>query len=233
MDHIREQNLKPGDALPAEVRLGQTLRVSRGIVREAYRSLATVGVIEVANGKRPRVGRFNAQTITQVFSHALTTDQTSPQQVLEVRRLMEVGVAQLAAERRQPTDLTLIHASVLEMRRMRSDLERYADADAAFHTALARATQNPMFVVMIGALRGPLRQAVQIGMRSRTTEAQRQRVFELHDLIAGAVEAGDSVLAGELMTLHFTEAVNAIAEAGSAENGSAENGSGEAQAARP
>ena len=53
-EHVRAYNLKPGDLLPSELQISRELEVSRGIVREAFRSLAAAGVIEIASGKRPR-----------------------------------------------------------------------------------------------------------------------------------------------------------------------------------
>src|SRR5687767_260912 len=55
LNRIAQEGLKAGDPAPSEVQVCQDLKVSRGTVREAYRSLAALGILEIESGKRPRV----------------------------------------------------------------------------------------------------------------------------------------------------------------------------------
>ena len=72
---IAEQKLTPGMPVPSEVQLIQKLGVSRGIVREAYRSLAALGILETHSGKVPRIKKFDDEVLRVVFGFAL--DRTS------------------------------------------------------------------------------------------------------------------------------------------------------------
>lgn len=83
---IAEQKLTPGMPVPSEVQLIQKLGVSRGIVREAYRSLAALGILETHSGKVPRIKKFDDEVLRVVFGFALATEQVTTEQILQVRR---------------------------------------------------------------------------------------------------------------------------------------------------
>ena len=55
LELVTRERLRPGDRVPSEVQIGRDLQVSRGSVREAYRSLAALGILEIESGRRPRL----------------------------------------------------------------------------------------------------------------------------------------------------------------------------------
>ncbi|MDQ2738895.1 MAG: GntR family transcriptional regulator, partial [Actinomycetota bacterium] len=61
LDHIAQAALKPGDRLPSERELGQQFNVSRTVVREAMRSLAAKGVLDIRSGSPAIVARVDAK----------------------------------------------------------------------------------------------------------------------------------------------------------------------------
>lgn len=208
-DYIRQHNLKPGQSLPSEMQVGKELGVSRGIVREAFRSLVAAGLIEVSSGRRARVCPIGQGVLSQLFHHALVTDQVLPEQILEMRRVIEVGVVQLAAVRRLTMDVDRMHQLLAHMRSSLGDIDRYADYDVQFHQAIARATQNPLFALLVGSLREAVESSIRAGLRRRNRH-QFERSLELHELVSAAIVAGDPEDAGRAMELHFDDAVHAV-----------------------
>src|SRR5215831_18075175 len=83
--HIQENDLKPGDRVPSEVRVSGELGISRGVVRQAYHALRKAGILEIAMGRSPRVGEVSHAAFTPLFVHALSTEQASVEDVLELR----------------------------------------------------------------------------------------------------------------------------------------------------
>ena len=75
VEHIRQNSLQSGAVVPSELRVASELQVSRGIVREAYRSLKMAGILDVSNGRAPRVGHLNNNYFCQTVNHALSTRQ--------------------------------------------------------------------------------------------------------------------------------------------------------------
>src|SRR5687768_6240446 len=98
--HIRSNALGPGDALPSENALAMELGVSRTVVREAFRSMAALRLIDIGNGRRARVSTVDAGALALLLDHVVHTDQISVQQILDVRRTVEMRTVALAALRR-------------------------------------------------------------------------------------------------------------------------------------
>src|SRR6516162_470304 len=99
--HIHDNDLKPGDRVPSEIQVSGELGISRGVVRQAYHSLRTAGILEIAMGRSPRVGEVSHAAFTPLLVHALSTEQVSVEDVLELRLAVEVHAAELAATHRE------------------------------------------------------------------------------------------------------------------------------------
>ena len=98
--HIRERDLMPGDKLPSEALLSKELNVSRTVVREAFRSLAAMRIIELATGKRATVAQIDHGAMSLMIEHGVHTDQINIHQIYDVRRTIETRIVTLAAIRR-------------------------------------------------------------------------------------------------------------------------------------
>jgi GntR family transcriptional regulator, transcriptional repressor for pyruvate dehydrogenase complex len=113
----RDNQLRPGDALPSETAMAEHLGVSRSVTREAFRALAALRILRVGNGRRARVAAPDAAPLSMILDHTVYTRQLSIQQVLDVRRTLELRTASLAAIRRtdaQATELIDIVARMFE-----------------------------------------------------------------------------------------------------------------------
>ncbi len=212
--HIRENELMPGDRLPSEASLSKALNVSRPVVREAFRSLAAMRIIALGNGRRATVGQVEHGPISLLIEHGVYTEQISVQQIYDVRRTIEARIAALAALRRTEDEAAALVGHAKAMLAAADDPKTVMEHDLMFHAALAEASRNPVFALIVGAFGGITRQTWPIGWRSRTTVESRQRMLENHMALARAVEAGDPVEAARLMDRHFDESVRALLAAG-------------------
>lgn len=210
MEHIRTNGLASGARVPSEVRLSSDLKISRGIVREAYRSLRNAGILEVSAGQSPRVGALRSTSFAPLLQHALATQQASAEQALDLRAAIEVRAAELAAERRSPADIEALARAVRGMKRDRRDIELFVKHDVRFHECLGTATGNPLFALIASALREAMATSVRAGLESRSTQAEVLRVVESHQGIVDAIEAGDPRGAAASMAHHFAEARRAL-----------------------
>lgn len=211
---IRENDLMPGDRLPSEAALSKELAVSRGVVREAFRSLAAMRIIELAPGKRATVANLDHGAMSLMIEHGVHTDQIGIQQIYDVRRTIETRIATLAALRRFDDEAEALVAIAGGMRAAMGEPGRLMERDLEFHRVLARASQNPVFALLVGAFQGITRQTWPVGWRSRTTAEARERMIATHEEIAGAVAAGDPQRASDAMGRHFDESVRALLDAG-------------------
>jgi len=212
-NYITSHGLKLGDSLPSEMEVCDELGVSRGIVREAFRSLAAIGVIEVTSGKRARVHRLRDEVLAQLFEHAIRTDQITAAQVLEMRRVIETGVARLAAERRTPEDVEALSGAVQGMQEaLPQSIDRYVAHDVQFHIEVARAAHNPLFVFLVSSLRQSLGDSIRAGLQGRTRDDQLRHIQDLHAAILEAIARGDPDTATSTMGLHFDDALAAVSQ---------------------
>ncbi len=206
IDYTRRNRLPCGAEIPSEGTLSSELKVSRGVVREAYRSLKTAGIIDIGNGRSPRVGRLSNLAFSQFLNHALSTEQASAAQVFDVRSSIEVRAAELAARNRTDDDALQLQHEAEVMRASIRQRRRFVNADMRFHEVLGRATGNPLFALLSSALRESLDATIRAGFDARHTQAQLNRVAQIHADIAGAITAGNPARARRAMTTHFDEA---------------------------
>lgn len=213
LDLIQQEGLRPGALVPSEVQICKQLGVSRGSVREAYRTLAALGILEIESGRRPRLQSVNAHVLAQVFGYALKTAQVNATHVIETRRAIEVQGAQLAARHISDAQRRALREHVGTMRAALGDHDhaRRMAADMAIHTTLADASRNPLNPLLLAALRAPLQQLMHIDLGSGRSEAELIRIVDAHEAIVERVCAGDAVGAGAAMAYHFDLSVASMA----------------------
>jgi GntR family transcriptional regulator, transcriptional repressor for pyruvate dehydrogenase complex len=204
----------PGDRLPSEASMSKELNVSRTVVREAFRSLAAMRIIDLATGKRAAVAAIDPAAMSLMIEHGVHTDQINVQQIYDVRRTIETRIVTLAAIRRSDTEATDLLALAQAMGHAMGDPARLMELDLSFHMLLAQASRNPVFTLIVGAFQGITRQTWPIGWRSRPTPASRELMLATHGDIARAVAASDPQQAVASMSLHFDESVRALLTAG-------------------
>lgn len=212
--HIREKDLMPGDRLPSEAILSKELNVSRTVVREAFRSLEAMRIIELATGKRATVAQIGHGAMSLMLEHGVHTDQINIQQIYDVRRTLETRIVTLASIRRSDAEAAEVLALAARMQGSVGEPATLMELDLAFHMALARASRNPVYTLLIGSFQGLTRQTWPIGWKSRATQASRDLMVATHVDIASAVAASDPQQAVACMTLHFDESVRALLTAG-------------------
>lgn len=211
---IREEGLRAGDVLPSEAEIAERAGVSRIVVREANRSLAALGLIDVGNGRRARVKAVDHEVLAVVIDHGVQTDQVSIQQILDVRRTVETRTVGLAALLRTDREARQITDAAARMRAQMSEPADTMEADIAFHEAVARASHNPMFALIVASFHVVTRQTWGIGWEVRRHDLSQDRSVTCHERIAEAIAARDRSRAEALMGEHFDDTVRVLHASG-------------------
>lgn len=207
LDRIANEGLKVGDPAPSEVQVSKDLDVSRGTVREAYRSLAALGILEIEGGKRPRVGGLDSFPLTQTLGFALRMAHVNASQVVQLRRVVEVEAARLAAQHGTGEQFDRLRELVDELAAAGTDHAGIIRADVAIHGTLAEATGNPLFVLVIEGLHGALEESIAEGLKGQRTLTQ---VHRAHKELVERVCARDVDGAAAAMEHHFDISVAGI-----------------------
>lgn len=208
-EHIRTADLKVGDTLPGEGQFAADIGVSRAVMREAFGALAALRLIDVANGRRARVGAIDGSVIGTSLDHAVATDQVSVSEVWDVRRTLELRTAELAALNRTDADAAEITAAADAMRAAR-DIDEITRNDIIFHQAIARASGNVLFLQIIRSFAPLMTVAVPVAWQTRKTPQARDEVLRRHIQIAQAISDRDGGSASTLMIDHFDVSIGSV-----------------------
>ncbi len=201
---VLDSGIKPGEKLPSERELCELLGVSRTVVREAVRSLTVKGLLEVRRGGGTIVRAPNPALVSEMMTMMLRSGGSgvSFTHVQEVRRLLEVELAGLAAERRTDEDLEHMAAQLDAMQTYEREPRRWAEADVAFHAAIAEATHNPLYPVLLSSIADMLIEVRLTGINLPDTPP---RAYRHHSTIYERIKARDRIGARKAMQDHLRE----------------------------
>jgi GntR family transcriptional repressor for pyruvate dehydrogenase complex len=139
---IKEQELRPGDKLPAERNLARMMDVSRPVVREALRALALMRVVDIRRGNGTYITSLEPTQLIAHLDFVFSKDSVALVQLLEARRVVEVGNVRLAALRVTEDEVAELQDLVLSLANWIDDPERFSELDIAFHNAVCTAANN-------------------------------------------------------------------------------------------
>lgn len=200
---IIASHLQPGDHLPPERELARQFGVSRTVVREAIHALVAKSLLETRSGGGTVVRSPTAEAVAQSMSLFLRAGQ--PQldynKVLEVRRILEVEIAGLAAERRTAEDLKKMD-EILQEAAKAEGRDHFAKNDVAFHAALAYATHNELFGLLLDSVADIMFKVRYLGFDVPDAIT---RAVKYHRAILKQVEAGNAEGARQAMREHLAE----------------------------
>lgn len=207
---ILTEQLQPGQNLPSEMRLAETLGVSRPVVREALRILAGRGMITIANGRNPIISPVNASALVHFFERATQLNAVTVIEMLEVRRGIEVQSISLAAERRTNEHIEMMQRQLLKLDDARADFHAYSELDAQLHRVFALASQNQMLSYLVESLGDALRQTSLTGLLQRRNQSELDDVHRHHYELVDAVIQQNITRASAIMAYHVEGAITAI-----------------------
>lgn len=189
-----------GTKLPGETTLAQDLGVGRSTVREAVRVLATQGLVKSRQG----AGVFVVADAIPV-DVAASVRRAGPVEVQEVRRIIEVDAAGLAAERRTEQDIHRMRAALGARHAAASESDAaFVNADIEFHVAVVAAAHNPLLSDLFESFLPRLRTellAYTSGVLARPHGSEPD--VELHESLFDAIAAGDRAAAVAVAREHL------------------------------
>ncbi len=216
--YLKEQVLsgvvRPGDRIAPERQLAERLGVSRPMVREALRSLDSLGIIRIEPGRGAYVVKPSARILSDFVSLALARSEAASESVLELRIILECGAARLAASRRSLEELAEIRAALQRMPTQVTNDDVGAQADYDFHVAVVRATHNPALMFVYQSIEELLRKShYERRVAVFNLPGALERLVQAHVAIYHAIRDGDPELAERRMRDHFfvvTQAYEAL-----------------------
>jgi len=215
---INEGDLRPGDALPSERELMALYGVGRPAIREAMQQLASLGLVIVRHGDRPRLAAprldLLAEQLALTMRHVLTHDDSILAQLKEARIVVETGTARLAAETRTEADLDHSRDILARQLLARHDPQESMKRDGSFHAAIAGISGN---VVLSSVVRAVFDWMARFHSHAVLSSGLERLTLEEHDTIFAAIAAGEPDRAAQAMKDHLTRANALYRQVGAAE----------------
>jgi DNA-binding FadR family transcriptional regulator len=140
--YIIEQALVPGDALPPETELAEQLGVSRNSVREAIKSLETLGIVEARTGAGLFVRNFSFDPLLENLAYGMMFDLKDLADILEVRFHIEHSMIDQAVAAVTDEQLVQFRAILGRMKALLAQNKEYPEEDRLFHRTLWANVKN-------------------------------------------------------------------------------------------
>lgn len=197
LQNIIAGNYQPGEKLPPERELSAIFDVSRVVVREALGALQAWGIISVRHGRGTTVNPIDEwNTLDPQVLLLLHGDEVIAQ-LMETRRIIEPELAALAAERITDTELDALR--ILKDLPETDSMEEHVERDITFHLQIAKATHNPVLLMVLTSTSELLREGRR---RIFTVPGELVKARHWHQAIFEAIERRDPEAAREAMANH-------------------------------
>jgi len=199
---IRTGVLTQGSRLPSERDLAAHFGVARSSLRQALKVLEVMGILIQRVGDGTYLANDSSGVLAVPMEFLFLLDETSAQELSELRLLMEPGLARLAAERATAEDIALLRRSVHDLEASRGDTAKLIAADLLFHRAIFVASKNRVASSVYQTIHRAM--ANMILVTSQLVELEHTLSF--HKPIMVAIEKRDGGRAAKLMTEHLQDA---------------------------
>jgi GntR family transcriptional regulator, transcriptional repressor for pyruvate dehydrogenase complex len=192
----------PGQPLPSERHLAEQFVVSRGSIRDALRTLETIGLLETRHGQGTFPHELSVDRLVAPLASVMAYRSDLQDELLDVRRMFEPAVARVAAERATEEDIANLQR-VLDAQRQKLKAGQSAIAeDTAFHAILARATRNRVVMSIMATLNDLL---VDSRTQSLNQKGRPARSINGHEAVVAALRRRDVEGASEAMYNHIDQ----------------------------
>jgi len=202
----------PGEPLPAERALAERFGVSRGSIRDAFRTLETIGLLVTRHGQGTFPQELDVERLVAPLASVLSYRHDLQDELLDVRRMFEPAVARVAATRVTDEDLAELER-ILEAQRRKLKTGRSAIAeDTAFHEVLARATRNRVVISIMATLNDLVVESRKLTLREKGRPVRSMRG---HEAVVAALRRHDAEAAAAAMREHIDQIARLLQHASS------------------
>ncbi|MCR9121226.1 MAG: FCD domain-containing protein [Phyllobacteriaceae bacterium] len=200
LDMVKAGSLKPGDQLPTERDLAQSLNVSRPSVREAIRGLAILGVVRTVQGGGAYISNLDAEALLGPIQFFLSLQDLNITELYDARSLIESDVARRAAENMDGASLTRLEAILEAQKDCLDDPDAFRASDYAFHEIIWRGSGNA-FLKRIGESLNVI--GLEFRKRASESPAVLRQSYADHKVLVAALKARDADAAAKAAERHM------------------------------
>lgn len=198
LDQIKGGMWPAGSKLPSENELRIQLGVSRISVRESIKKLVALGIVETKQGEGSYVKKISSSSYSDMMIPMFLLESRTLLEILEYRKVMEVGATEIAVERATQEDIDILEEIVVRMEGEELDMKEFAKLDLEFHMAISRSTKNDLIINSNNFVRDILMRS----MESIVTNLGKTGGRYYHRKILEAIKRRDVTEATQMMREH-------------------------------
>lgn len=198
--------LKPGQRIPTESELCESMQVSRNSVREAVKALVAMGVLDIRRAEGTFVVEGFSDRMLDPMVYGLILEGGNSPAIIELRKLFEVGTLKLAIEKATDEDIKRMQEALETLRIKivkRSDKEEILDADIRFHKALEQAVNNPLVDKISVVIERLSRLTRARAIEHFIKENKMDELFEMHEKMLNLIIESNEASVAEVLDEHF------------------------------
>jgi GntR family transcriptional repressor for pyruvate dehydrogenase complex len=196
------KKLQPGDKLPSERELAETLSVSRSSIRDAIRSLELMGMVEPRQGAGTIVREISSESLINPLANALKRKEELIGELLDFRKMLEPPLAARAATRASLDEIVEMEDILDRQQKKLSQGDNAIAEDSEFHYTIALASGNSVVLKVLDTLMDLLRDTRE---RSLQVEGRPQKSVGGHRRILSAIKRHDAEAAKAAMRRHIED----------------------------
>lgn len=202
--------MKRDQPLPSERDLAQQFHVSRGSVRDAFRQLETIGLLEARHGQGTFPRELPVRNLVAPLASVLAHSRDLQKELMDVRRMFEPAVTRVAATRVTEAEIAELERILrAQQRKLRAGQSAIAE-DTAFHSALAHATHNRVVVHIMETLNDLLIESRKLSLWQR---GRPPRSIRGHVSVVAALRGRDPESAARAMRDHIDQIAELVGQA--------------------
>lgn len=209
-DAMRNKELRPGDKIPPEPELAESLGVARSSVREAIKILTYLGVLESKRSEGTFVCNGYTESMIDPMVYGIILNQDSFENLMELREMTEAGMMRLAIDHHTDEEIEKLETRLEEMKEALQDeddpIKAFFAADDRFHDTIAEMGKNPMADKINRVVRS-LTYAVRLRtVSAMLTSGREEELIDAHRQLIDAVRQKDSdSLSDKVRDTYFEE----------------------------
>ena len=199
--YIVQNNLQPGDLLPTEQKLCETLGVSRNVLRESIKSMELMGMVRACPGKGTEVQAFNLDFILQnvLFFQVGPQEEPAIREMFGVRKVLELAYMRQAFHAMTEEDVRALRSLADAMRDNWSRGVFFIQEDKDFHLTLFRSLHNDVLLSLLEAI-----WSVDDGFELEKKQPHLEQTVTKHEAIVAALENHSYPAFARAMEAHFS-----------------------------
>lgn len=198
---IQTKQLLPGEKLDSIEKLASYFNVSRSVIREAFSGLRAMGLVHIQQGEGTFIADFHASMVSLPITTALLMKKEDIKELFEVRKILEVGAARLAALHHSEQDIIQIEQLLNEMTKS-GNLDEKTDFD--FHFSIVQASHNKMLMNLLSSISEIMIETIHDAQKIiLASEKNGIKLIKEHGLIYDAIKNRQPEQAEKRMLAHL------------------------------